>query len=104
MSLLTHLPELITRSTGYRIAPFLARIVRPERWQPDPREVAEVLEIDLHELALPETRGESLERFAGRSEPVRIEYYQVGPYRLWGASYHILEPVLRRLLAGEWSV
>ena len=102
--MLVQQPELITRTTGYRIAPFLARIVRPERWRPDPREVAEVLEIDLHELDRPETRGESLERFAGRSEPVLIEYYLVGPHRLWGASYRILEPVLHRLLAGEWSV
>jgi 8-oxo-dGTP pyrophosphatase MutT (NUDIX family) len=104
VSVLADLPELVTRATGYRIAPFLARIVRPGHWQPDPREVAEVLEIDLQELARPETRGESLERFSGRSEPVLIEYYQVGPYRLWGASYRILEPVLRRLLAGEWSL
>ena len=104
VTVLADLPEMIIRTTGYRIAPFLARIVRPERWQPDPREVAEVLELDLHELALPETRGESLEQFAGRSEPVLIEYYQVGPHRLWGASYRILEPVLHRLLGGEWSV
>ena len=34
----------------------------------------------------------------------RMPYYQVGPHRLWGASYRILEPVLRRLLAGEWSL
>ena len=50
------------------------------------------------------TIAESLERFAGRSEPVLIEYYQVGHHRLWGASYRILEPVLHRLLAGEWPV
>jgi len=26
----------------------------------------------------------------------------VGPHRLWGATYRILQPLLPRLAAGEW--
>jgi len=103
VTVLEALPALVTRTTGYRIAPFLGRILRPETWTPEPREVAEVLELDLEELARPESFGESVEMLSDWPDPVRIEYYRVGPYRLWGASYHILRPVLPRLIAGEWE-
>jgi 8-oxo-dGTP pyrophosphatase MutT (NUDIX family) len=104
VEVLATLPVLETFSTGLRIAPFLARIAPPAAWSPDPREIAEVLEVPLEDLARPESRGEATERFAGWREPRRIEFYRVGPHRLWGASYRILQPVLPRLLAGEWTL
>jgi 8-oxo-dGTP pyrophosphatase MutT (NUDIX family) len=104
VTVLAALPAVDVRVTGHRISPFLARIVRPPRWTADPREIAEVLEVPLAELARPEARGESLEHFAPWPEPRLIEYYRVGPHRLWGASFRILEPLLPRLLAGEWPI
>jgi 8-oxo-dGTP pyrophosphatase MutT (NUDIX family) len=104
VTVLAALPAVEVRVTGHRITPFLARVVRPPRWTADPREVAEVLEAPLAELARPESRGESLERFEPWPEPRLIEYYRVGPHRLWGASFRILEPLLPRLLAGEWPI
>jgi hypothetical protein len=100
---LAELPVLETRTTGWRIAPFLGAIVRPELWRPAEAEVAEVLEARLTDLARPEAHGESLERFPGWPEPRRIAFYRIGPHRLWGASYRIFHPLLPRLLAGDWD-
>jgi 8-oxo-dGTP pyrophosphatase MutT (NUDIX family) len=98
------LPEVLTRSSGITIAPFLAGIRPPERWRPDPIEVAEVLEVGVEDLARPEARGESVEHFRGWPEPRMVPFYRVAGHRLWGATYRILDPLLPRLLSGEWKV
>ena len=104
VEVLAELAAVEVQVTGHRITPFLARVARPREWQADRREIAEVLEVPLAELARPESHGESLERFGPWPEPRLIAWYRVGPHRLWGASYRILRPVLPRLLAGEWPL
>jgi 8-oxo-dGTP pyrophosphatase MutT (NUDIX family) len=103
VEVLAALPTVDTRSTGYRIAPFLGRIVPPAAWAPAAAEVAEVLDIPLVDLARPDARGESLEQFPGWPAPMKIEFWNIGPHRLWGLTYRILSPLLPRLLSGEWS-
>ena len=95
------LPVIETRTTGYRIAPYLARIVRPPVWRPAPAEIAEILEVAVRDLTRPDAHGDALEHLPGWTEPRRIAFYRVGSYRLWGASYRILHPLLARLTAGE---
>lgn len=104
VEVLATLPVFETRSTGYRIEPFLARVRPPARWVPAPDEIAEVLEVPVAELADPAARGSSVERFAGWPEPVRVDYVLIGPHRLWGATYRILDPLLPRLIAGGWGI
>jgi len=102
VQVLATLPVVETRTTGYRIAPFLGRIVRPPAWRLAPTEIAEVFEARVADLARPEARGEGLEQYLGWPSLERIEFFRVGPHRLWGASFRILRPLLPRLLAGEW--
>jgi 8-oxo-dGTP pyrophosphatase MutT (NUDIX family) len=104
ITILESLPVIETRTTGYRIAPFLARIVRPSAWTLNRREIAEVLEPTVAELMDAGSRGESIETFPTWPEPVRIEFHRIGPHRLWGATYRILRPLLPRLAAGEWTL
>ncbi|MFI5371037.1 MAG: NUDIX hydrolase [Candidatus Eisenbacteria bacterium] len=99
---LAELPVLHTRVSGFRVQPYLASISRPARWQPHPAEIAEVLEWPIASFARPGAHDSSMERFDGWPEPMRIPFYHVGPYRLWGVSYRILHPLLPRLLAGEF--
>jgi 8-oxo-dGTP pyrophosphatase MutT (NUDIX family) len=101
---LTELPPVNTRVSGFMVHPFLARIERPAAWRPDPREIAEVLELPLESFARPGAHDSIMERFSGWPAPVRIDFYHVGGHRLWGVSYRILHPLLPRLLAGEWGV
>jgi 8-oxo-dGTP pyrophosphatase MutT (NUDIX family) len=104
VEVLTALPVVDTRTSGYRIAPFLARIRRPARWAPAPAEVAEVLEVGVDSLRRPEAQGESVETFPTWPGPQRVSFIRVGEHRLWGASLRIVDPLLERLASGEWSL
>jgi 8-oxo-dGTP pyrophosphatase MutT (NUDIX family) len=101
---LADLPAVEVRATGMRIAPFLVRIARPERWRLDTREIAEVLEPALGELAAPEAQGESLERHPGWPEGRPVAWIRIGSHRLWGVSHRILQPLLAPLVAGDWPI
>ncbi|MBF0278021.1 MAG: CoA pyrophosphatase [SAR324 cluster bacterium] len=104
ITILEELPVLETRSTGFRVFPFLARIVVPKAWQPEEREIAEVLEVNLHDLAKPESYGEFMEQLPGWSKAEPAPYYRIGRYRLWGVSYRILKPILPPILEGSWEI
>jgi 8-oxo-dGTP pyrophosphatase MutT (NUDIX family) len=97
------LPVFETMSTGFRVAPFLARIQPPPAWRPDAREVAEVIVARALDLASDEAQGVVEMRFEGRPEPQRVRYLRVGESRLWGVTFRILEPILPRLLAKDFD-
>lgn len=103
-TVLAELDAIETRVTGFRIHPFLAHVTPPAAWRIAEREVAEVLEPSVDELNDPGNRGSSLERFPQYPDPVRIDYIRVSGYRLWGATYRILRPLLPRLVAGVWPI
>jgi hypothetical protein len=95
---------LETRTTGFAITPFLARIVPARPWRSHVAEIAEVLEVPVADLARPDAHDEAIEEFPNWKGPQRIAFYRVGPYRLWGATYRILHPLLPRIMAGEWNL
>ena len=104
VAILEELPAVDTLTTGYLIFPFLGRIAAPPAWHPRAEEIAEVLEVPAQDLVRPEARGEDIAHFPTWPAPRRVPFYQIGPHRLWGASYRILQPLLPRLLAGEWRL
>jgi len=104
VTILEELPTFETRTTGYSISSFLARIVPTRPWRPLETEIAEVLEVRIADLLRPGAHDETIEEFPTWKEPQRIVFYRVGPYRLWGLTYRILHPLLPRLVAGAWSV
>jgi 8-oxo-dGTP pyrophosphatase MutT (NUDIX family) len=101
IEILEQLPVLETRTSGYRIHPFLARIRRPAAWVLSADEVAEMLEPRLADLALPESHGEADWQLPSWDRPYRVAFYRVGEHRLWGLSYRILHPILPRLADGS---
>jgi 8-oxo-dGTP pyrophosphatase MutT (NUDIX family) len=104
VEVLAELPVIETVTTGYRIYPFLGRIEPADDWWFDRREIAEVIEVAVEDIARPDAFGQSIETFPQYPDPIRIAYYRVGPHKLWGATYRIVAPLLPRLLAGEWDV
>jgi 8-oxo-dGTP pyrophosphatase MutT (NUDIX family) len=104
VEILADLPVLETRTTGFRIAPFLARIRPPASWVIAESEVAEVIVVRIEDLLAPGVHGDAIETFPTWKEPHRISFYRIGAHRLWGATYRILHPLLPRLVAGEWEV
>jgi len=104
VKILEALPVMETRTTGFRIYPFLARIVRPARWQMDRLEIAEILEVPVVELARPEAWGEETRNFGSHPEPQLVRFFHVKTHKLWGATYRILEPLIPRLVRQEWPL
>ncbi len=104
VEVLAHLPEIETRASGFVIAPVLGRIQRPATWRPDSGEVAEVLEPEVSDLARPEFRGTALDLLPGWTPPAPLPFMRIGPHRLWGATYRILDPLIPRLLSREWTI
>lgn len=104
IDVLADLPAVETRTTGFRILPFLARILRPAQWRLDPREVAEVIEVKLNDLTRPGAHAEEVMQLPSWPEPRSTPFYRVGPYQLWGVTYRIVDPLIPRLLAGEWNI
>ena len=100
--ILAQLPAVETRVSSFVITPFLGIVERPVRWVLDAREIAEVLEPALAELLAPDARGHASDLLPPQWEAVRLPYYPVGRYRLWGASERILQPLLARIAAMEW--
>ena len=104
VEVLAELPEMDTLTSRYQIRPFLARVRPLAPWVPEAREVAEVLDVLLADLDRPELRGEAVEQRPTWPGPRRVRFVQLGAHRLWGATLSILEPLVPRLLAGEWTL
>jgi 8-oxo-dGTP pyrophosphatase MutT (NUDIX family) len=98
------LPPVDTLATRYRIHPFLGLIDHPGRWVPEPAEVDDVMEIPLNHLRAPGTLQLGLQNAASWDVPRQIAFYRVGQDRLWGASFRIMRPLVRRIANGEWEV
>jgi 8-oxo-dGTP pyrophosphatase MutT (NUDIX family) len=101
---LAELPMQQTRTTGYRVFPYLARIRVPSKWQIAEREIAAILDVKLRDLTQPDSRERMIDRFPTWQRAEQVSFYRVGEHRLWGLSYRILQPVIPRLVAGEWDV
>jgi 8-oxo-dGTP pyrophosphatase MutT (NUDIX family) len=104
VELLAALPVVETQTTGFRIAPFLARLTALAPWRRQEREIAEVVELRVADLARPELRAEEVRDFPTWPAPRRIQLWRVGHHEVWGVTHRILEPLVPRLLAGEWRL
>jgi 8-oxo-dGTP pyrophosphatase MutT (NUDIX family) len=104
IEILARLPPTETRTTSFRVYPFLGRIIQPVAWQRNEREVAEIMDVSLLELIGAEVLDEDIESAAAAAGSQRTPYYRVGEYQLWGLTFRILRGLIPRLLAGEWKI
>jgi 8-oxo-dGTP pyrophosphatase MutT (NUDIX family) len=81
VEVLAHLPVIETRTTGYRVYPFLARIIPPVQWRRAEREIADILDVALNELVRSRAHGKVIERFSTWQESAEVSFYRVGPHR-----------------------
>lgn len=94
------LPVIHTRTTRFRIHPYLVRVSPPETWSVQESEIDEVLEIDVDSVLDPGALGEELMNFPTWQQPEVRKFISVGGDRIWGITYRILKPLLDRLSAG----
>ncbi|RMH01439.1 MAG: CoA pyrophosphatase [Chloroflexi bacterium] len=101
--IVTQLPVQETRTTRFRVHPFLGYIsVLPANLSRSEREIAEILHVQVSTLTRPEAEGVVWMDFATWDEPRQVPCYFAGEYPVWGLTYRILRQFLPRLLAGEW--
>ncbi len=82
------LTPLFVPVSGFAIYPIVAIGGKPERWQPDPREVEHVLEVPLEVLAGEACACVEEREFDGRS--FTIPYYRFQGEQIWGATAMVL--------------
>jgi 8-oxo-dGTP pyrophosphatase MutT (NUDIX family) len=99
------LPPIDTRTTGFRVHPFLARIRPSERWRLAEGEITAVITPEVRTLADPSLRREQLLSFPSWPKPRRVQCLELDDgYLLWGLTLRLLEPLLPRLLNGEFAI
>ncbi len=81
--------------TGYAVHPFVGVIAPGLAWTPSEREVAEVLELRLADVAA----GYDRRRLVRRGVPIRTDTYAVAGELIWGATARIVADLLARLEA-----
>ena len=102
VEVLTALPVIETMATGFRVAPFLGRLNGPPpTWRRQETEIEEILEVPLDELIRPEAHAVEEWQLPGWPEPRPIPFYRIGPYKLWGATYRIVESIRDYLASHE---
>jgi 8-oxo-dGTP pyrophosphatase MutT (NUDIX family) len=84
VELLAALPVVETRTTGFRIAPFLARLTAPPSWRRQEGEVAEVVELPVAELARPEVGAVDVRVVPTCPGARGLRLGRVGRHEVWG--------------------
>lgn len=103
VEIITELELVDTVSTGFIIAPYLARITPPPAWTLQESEVAEILDVRVNDLLAPGVHDSRVTHLQGWQKPRRISFYRLGGHELWGATYRIVHPLLPRLQREEWT-
>lgn len=104
IEVLGELEPLDTRSTGFRVHPFVARVPADVVWRPRAGEIDGVVTPRVADVADPDLRREEELSSPGWPEPRVAECVPVEGRRLWGLTLRLLDGVAPRLLAGEWEV
>lgn len=86
--ILGKLTPLYLPPSNYLVHPTVAYAALRPTFRPDPREVAEVLEVPL--AALLDTATVAEETWDLRGVDTRVPYYRVGPHKVWGATAMVL--------------
>jgi 8-oxo-dGTP pyrophosphatase MutT (NUDIX family) len=88
LELLGSLTPIYVPPSNNIVHPFVAYAPLRPVFHPDPKEVAELLEVPLHLLLDPATRRE--EDWTWRGAPLHVPFYAVGEHKVWGATAIVL--------------
>jgi 8-oxo-dGTP pyrophosphatase MutT (NUDIX family) len=93
VTLVGALPPTSTVVTNYAIYPFVGLIEPGARFNPNPTEVDEVVELAIADLIA----GFERKRLIRRGVPIKTGTYTVGGHFIWGATARVLAELLQRL-------
>lgn len=105
VEIVAELAPVNTRTTGFRVHPYLARIRPPARWHLAPGEITGVVTPPVRALTDPTARRERLLSFPSWPDPRHVDSLALDDsHVLWGLTLRLLDAVVPRLLAGEWTL
>ena len=104
IEILDTLPPTETVTTQFKVFPFLGRMLKPGVWKPAEQEIVEIFEVPVRDFASPEARGRGMQAFATWPEPREVPFFRLGPHRVWGLTYRILDDLIPRLVRSEWKI
>ena len=105
IEVLATLEPLESRTTGFRVHPFLARVRDRPDWRLREGEITGILTPAVDELTNPGARRRGVLSFPTWPEPREVDLISLdGGNAVWGLTLRLLDAVLPRLLAGEWTV
>lgn len=103
IEVIAEIAPLDTHTTGFRVHPFLARVPADAVWHVRAGEIEEVVTARAAAIIDPAARQEREFVSPSSPEPRRAECVAVEGHLLWGFTLRLLDSVLPRLVAGEWS-
>lgn len=104
VEILAELTPIETRTTGFRVFPYVAQVHPPRRWRLARGEITAVITPPVRKLLDPSSRHERLLSFPTWPEPRRVESVALdNGYVLWGLTLRLLDPIVPRILGGEWA-
>jgi 8-oxo-dGTP pyrophosphatase MutT (NUDIX family) len=104
VEVLAALAPLATHATGWLVHPFLVRVPHDTAWRLQETEIVGILTPTARALADPESRAMLPFSSLRFPEPLLVDGIDVEGHVLWGMTLRLLEDLLPRLLAGEWTV
>jgi 8-oxo-dGTP pyrophosphatase MutT (NUDIX family) len=106
IEIVDELDPVMTRTTNYRVWPFVARLDVPADhvWHPQVTEVDDVVTLPVAALAAADAAGEQDFSFPTWPRPQRMPTRSVGAHTLWGLTLRIVEPCLQPALDGRWRL
>lgn len=87
-ALLGTLSSLYVAASNYRVTPWVAAVEETPAWQPNPHEVAAVLEVPLAHLLDPAHFGSVIREYRG--ERFSAPHFEWRSHHIWGATCMIL--------------
>jgi 8-oxo-dGTP pyrophosphatase MutT (NUDIX family) len=102
LELLGSLTPIYVPPSNNVVHPFVAYTPQRPAFHPDPKEVAELLEVPLHLLLDPATRREEV--WTWRGAPLHVPFYVVGEHKVWGATAIILAEFVAMLTQRRFTL
>jgi 8-oxo-dGTP pyrophosphatase MutT (NUDIX family) len=104
IAVVAELAPVDTRTTGYRVHPFVARVPAHAAWRAREGEIEAVVTPAAAPLLDPAAREVRELLPPSWPGPRGVECVAVEGHVLWGFTLRLLDSVLPRVLAGEWAL
>ncbi len=95
VTFLLELPEVSTRSSKFKVTPYLGLLQELPVLKPNPEEIDKIIYVPLGHLLIPSTR--SIEKYEDSGISRELPVYHFDGHRIWGATAVMIERLLKEI-------